>query len=53
MTLLNDEERAEGQLKFAAVFRKHIWLFASERNMKDFLLDPAEVAEEVSDLDAE
>jgi len=49
MTLLNDGERVEGQLQYAAVFRKRIWLFTSETAMREFLLDPADVIEEVAE----
>ena len=49
MTLLNDGERVEGQLQYAAVFRKRIWLFTNETAMREFLLDPADVIEEVSE----
>ena len=49
MTLLNDDERVEGQLKHAAVFRKRIWLFTSETAMRDFLLDPGEVIAKISE----
>ncbi len=48
MTLLNDGERVEGQLQFAAVFRKRIWLFTTEEAMRDFLLDPSEVTAEIA-----
>ena len=49
MTLLNDEERVEGQLQYAAVFRKRIWLFTNETAMREFLRDPADVIEEVTE----
>lgn len=53
MTLLEDEKRVPGSLEFAAVFRKRIWLFASQKAMQEFLQNPAEMAEEASELAAE
>ena len=53
MTLLEDEQRVAGHLEFAAVFRKHIWLFASQEAMQEFLRSPADMAEEASELAAE
>ncbi|MFO0975869.1 MAG: thioredoxin family protein [Planctomycetaceae bacterium] len=45
VALANDEQHVEGQLQFAAVFRKRVWLFSSEANMKEFLADPADTVE--------
>ena len=53
MTLIEDEKRVAGSLEFAAVFRKHIWLFASQEAMQEFLGNPADVAEEATELAAE
>lgn len=50
MTLLNEEKKVQGQLEYAAFFRKRLWVFTSEENMKEFLEDPAEVAEEVEEV---
>lgn len=53
MTLLKQEKQVEGSLEFAAVFRKRIWLFTSQEAMQEFLRDPADVAEEATELAAE
>jgi YHS domain-containing protein/thioredoxin-related protein len=53
MTLLEDEKLVDGSLEFAAVFRKRIWLFSSQKAMDEFLSDPADVAEEAIELAAE
>ncbi|MBC7965243.1 MAG: thioredoxin family protein [Fuerstia sp.] len=53
MTLLEEEKRVKGSLEFAAVFRKRIWLFASQEAMQEFLQNPADMAEEASELAAE
>ena len=53
MTLLEDEKRVAGSLEFAAVFRKRIWLFASQEAMQEFLRNPADMAEEAAELAAE
>ena len=53
IALLEDEERVEGSLEFAAVFRKRIWLFRSQAAMDEFLSDPADVAESAIELAAE
>lgn len=50
VTMLNDEERALGKLEYAAFFRKRLWLFNSEENLKQFLEDPADVAEAMQEL---
>lgn len=50
VTLLNDGKESEGQLQFAAVYRKHIWVFTSEASMKEFLADPADVVEAVQEI---
>ena len=50
VTMLNDEERALGKLEYAAFFRKRLWLFSSEENLKQFLEDPADVAEGMQEL---
>ncbi len=48
--MLDDEEKVPGELEYAAFFRKRLWVFSSEENMKEFLNDPAEVAEESQEL---
>ena len=53
MALLEDEQRVAGSLEFAAMFRKRIWLFASPEAMQEFLHNPADMAEEASELAAE
>jgi YHS domain-containing protein/thiol-disulfide isomerase/thioredoxin len=53
MSLLQDEQQVEGSLEFAAVFRKRIWLFANQAAMQEFLLDPADVAQNATELAAE
>ena len=53
MTLIEDEQRVAGSLEFAAVYRKRIWLFASQEAMQEFLRNPADMAEEASELAAE
>lgn len=53
MTLLEDEQRVEGSLEFAAVFQKHIWLFSSLEAMQEFLRNPADIADEASEIAAE
>ena len=53
ITLLDDEQRVAGSLEFAAVFRKHIWLFSSQEAMQEFLRNPADMSEEVSEIAAE
>ncbi len=52
IAMLEDEKRVEGSLEFAAVFRKRIWLFSSQKAMDEFLSDPADVAEEAIELAA-
>jgi thioredoxin-related protein/YHS domain-containing protein len=49
ITLLNDEQKVAGELQYAAVFRKRIWLFVSRETMLNFLEDPAEVVDEVAE----
>lgn len=53
MTMLDDGEKAEGELEYAATFRRRIWLFTSEEKMKEFLLDPADVVEALAEEQAE
>jgi len=53
VTLLEDEQRTAGHLEFAATFRKHIWLFASQEAMQEFLRNPADMADEASEIAAE
>jgi len=49
ITLLNDEQKVFGELQYAAVFRKRIWLFVSRETMQEFFEDPADVVEEISE----
>jgi len=49
ITLLNEQENMIGELQYAAVFRKRIWLFSSKDTMQEFFEDPAEVVEEISE----
>jgi len=53
ITLIEDEQRVAGRLEFAAVFRKRIWLFASQEAMQEFLRNPADLAEDATELAAE
>ena len=46
VTLSEDGRRQIGDLQYAAVFRKRVWLFSSEDAMRQFLKEPAEYAEE-------
>jgi len=50
VAMLNDDERVMGKLEYAAFFRKRLWLFSSEENLKEFLEDPADVAEEMQEI---
>ena len=50
VAMLNDDERVMGKLEYAAFFRKRLWLFSTEENLKQFLEDPADVAEEMQEL---
>lgn len=52
VAMVNDEERVMGKLDYAAFFRKRLWLFSSEENLKQFLSDPADVAEEMQEIAA-
>ena len=49
MSLIDNDESAEGSLEFAALFRNRIWLFASREAMQEFLLDPADIADEAQE----
>ncbi len=53
IAMLEKEELVEGSLEFAAVFRKRIWLFSSQKAMDEFLSDPADIAEEAIEFAAE
>jgi thioredoxin-related protein/YHS domain-containing protein len=50
VAMVNDDERVMGKLEYAAFFRKRLWLFSTEENLKQFLEDPADVAEEMQEL---
>jgi thioredoxin-related protein/YHS domain-containing protein len=50
ISLLNEDNRVGGSLEFAAIFRKRVWLFTSERAMHEFLKEPAEVVDEVAEI---
>lgn len=52
LTLLRTDERVPGKLEFAALFRKRVWLFASEEDMREFVTSPADVSDEVAQLTA-
>jgi len=47
--LIDNDESVEGSLEFAALFRNRIWLFASREAMQEFLLDPADIADEAQE----
>lgn len=49
MTMLDEETKVEGELEYAATFRRRIWLFSSEEKMKEFLLDPSDVVEALAE----
>ena len=51
VAMLNDDERVMGKLEYAAFFRERLWLFSSAQNLKEFLEDPADVAEEMQALE--
>lgn len=53
ISMIDEDKIVEGSLEFAAVFRKQVWLFASNEAMKEFLLDPADIAEEAQELVSE
>ncbi len=46
VTLAETGRRIQGDVQFAAVFRKRVWFFSSQECMKAFLEDPAEMVEE-------
>jgi len=50
ITLLNEEQEVQGDLQFAAFFRKRLWFFTTEEHLRQFLDDPAEIVEEVDAL---
>jgi len=50
ITMLNDEQEVQGDLQFAAFFRKRLWVFTTEEHLRQFLDDPAEIIEEVDVL---
>ena len=52
VSMVNDEERVMGKLEYAAFFRKRLWLFSTEDNLKQFLEDPADVADEMQEIAA-
>jgi hypothetical protein len=52
LTLLRTDEKVPGKLEFAALFRKRVWLFASEEDMREFVTSPADVSDEVARLTA-
>ena len=53
ITLLQNEQRVAGHLEFAAVFRKRIWIFASQEAMQEFVRYPADMAKDATELAAE
>jgi hypothetical protein len=34
------------------VFRKRLWVFTSEKNMREFLRDPADIVDELEEMNA-
>jgi thioredoxin-related protein/YHS domain-containing protein len=52
ISMLDSEQRVPGQLQFAAVFRKRLWVFTSEKNMREFLRDPADIFDELEEMNA-
>lgn len=50
VAIANEEQHVDGQLQFAAVFRKRVWLFSSEENMREFLADPADTVEAAQEV---
>ena len=50
ITLLNEDREIQGDLQFAAFFRKRLWVFTTEQNLRQFLDEPAEIVEEVEEL---
>ncbi len=52
LTLLRTDKQVPGKLEFAALFRKRVWLFASEEDMREFVTSPADVSDEVAELTA-
>ena len=52
VTMLRTDKEVEGKVEFAAMFRKQVWLFASEEEMREFVTSPADIADEVGQLSA-
>ncbi len=46
VTLAEEGETVPGEVRYASVFRKRVWLFASEAKMKTFIAAPADIVEE-------
>lgn len=52
VTMLRTDREVEGKVEFAAMFRKQVWLFASEEEMREFVTSPADIADEVTQVAA-
>lgn len=52
VSMLRTDKEVEGKVEFAAMFRKQVWLFASEEEMREFVTSPADIADELSQLSA-
>ncbi|MEI7698358.1 MAG: thioredoxin family protein [Planctomycetia bacterium] len=52
VTMLRTDREVEGKVEFAAMFRKQVWLFASEEEMREFVTSPADIADDVGQLSA-
>lgn len=46
VSLAESGRKVQGEVQFAAVFRKRVWFFTSEETLQTFLADPAEMVEE-------
>ncbi len=46
VTLAEEGKTVTGELRFASVFRKRVWLFSSDKKLKTFIASPADVVEE-------
>lgn len=53
ITLLDEEQEVQGDLQFAAFFRKRLWVFTTEQHLRQFLEEPAEIMEEVEEMMAD
>ncbi|MBL8815822.1 MAG: DUF255 domain-containing protein [Planctomyces sp.] len=46
VTLAEDGKTVTGELRYASVFRKRVWLFSSDKKLKTFIASPADIVEE-------